>query len=72
MRKVIGIGGVFLKAKDAKVLSAWYQEYLGIVFGDSTAATFKWINFNNPDHAGGYCFFLKKTQNIFNLVISLL
>ena len=64
MQKVTGIGGVVLKAKDAKVLSAWYQEYLGIAFGDSTAATFKWINLNNPDHAGitVFSFFKESTK----------
>lgn len=30
MAKAIGIGGVFLKAKDPKALKAWYQKHLGI------------------------------------------
>lgn len=30
MGKVVGVGGVFLKAKDPKVLQAWYAEHLGI------------------------------------------
>ena len=63
MQKVTGIGGVFLKAKDAKVLPAWYQEHLGVVFGDSTAATFKWINLNNPDHAGVTVFSFFKNES---------
>ena len=30
MAKVIGIGGVFLRARDPKALAAWYAENLGI------------------------------------------
>ena len=31
MARAVGIGGVFLKARDPKALSAWYAEHLGIV-----------------------------------------
>lgn len=41
MERVTGIGGVFLKAKDVKALAAWYQEHLGIEFGDNSYMTFK-------------------------------
>ena len=30
MKRVIGIGGVFLKAKDPETLRAWYQKHLGL------------------------------------------
>jgi predicted enzyme related to lactoylglutathione lyase len=30
MAKVVGVGGVFLKARDPKALSAWYAEQLGV------------------------------------------
>jgi catechol 2,3-dioxygenase-like lactoylglutathione lyase family enzyme len=30
MQKVTGIGGVFFRAKDPMVLSAWYEQHLGI------------------------------------------
>ena len=30
MEKVLGIGGVFLKARDPQVLAGWYREHLGI------------------------------------------
>ena len=30
MKRVIGIGGVFFKAKDPEKLRAWYQEHLGL------------------------------------------
>ena len=30
MKRVIGIGGVFIKAKDPEKLRAWYQKHLGL------------------------------------------
>jgi len=30
MEKVIGIGGIFFKARDPKALAAWYREHLGV------------------------------------------
>lgn len=30
MEKVLGIGGVFFKAKDPKALASWYREHLGV------------------------------------------
>jgi predicted enzyme related to lactoylglutathione lyase len=30
MERVLGIGGVFLKASDPKALAAWYREHLGV------------------------------------------
>ena len=48
MDKVTGIGGVFIKAKDPKALAKWYQENLGINFGENLYTTFKWTNENNP------------------------
>jgi predicted enzyme related to lactoylglutathione lyase len=30
MAKALGVGGVFLKAKDPKALAAWYAKHLGI------------------------------------------
>lgn len=30
MEKVLGIGGVFFKARDPKALAAWYSEHLGV------------------------------------------
>ena len=34
MAKVIGIGGVFFKTPDWDTLRGWYQDVLGIEFGD--------------------------------------
>src|SRR5579872_5988588 len=30
MEKILGIGGVFFKARDPKALAAWYREHLGV------------------------------------------
>ncbi|HVS39666.1 MAG TPA: VOC family protein [Gemmataceae bacterium] len=30
MERVLGIGGVFLKARDPAVLAAWYRQHLGV------------------------------------------
>jgi predicted enzyme related to lactoylglutathione lyase len=30
MERVLGIGGVFFKARDPKGLAAWYREHLGV------------------------------------------
>jgi predicted enzyme related to lactoylglutathione lyase len=34
MERVIGIGGVFFRARDPAMLSAWYREHLGIEIDD--------------------------------------
>ncbi len=36
MKRVIGLGGPFLKANDPKALAAWYEKHLGIGFGGGT------------------------------------
>lgn len=47
MARVVGVGGVFLKAKDPKSLSAWYAEHLGIPSqGGGT------LGFDGPESAG--------------------
>ena len=52
MQKVTGIGGVFLKARDPKAMTAWYQLHLGVAFGDNLYIDFRWINENNPGSTG--------------------
>jgi len=42
MARVTGIGGIFLRARDPKALSAWYAQNLGIVLSDYGGATFLW------------------------------
>ncbi len=42
MKRVTGIGGVFIKAKDPKNLRAWYKTHLGIDVQTWGGATFRW------------------------------
>lgn len=42
MKRVIGIGGVFFKAKDPKALQTWYKEHLGIDIQNWGGAAFDW------------------------------
>ena len=66
MQKVTGIGGVFLKAKDAKALADWYDEHLGFSFGENLYVNFKWVNKNNPAVPGNTVFsFFKNESNYF-------
>jgi predicted enzyme related to lactoylglutathione lyase len=41
MKRVIGVGGIFLKANDPKALAAWYEKHLGIEFGGQAYAAFE-------------------------------
>jgi predicted enzyme related to lactoylglutathione lyase len=40
MASVIGVGGVFLKARDPDALRAWYERVLGIAMQDWNGAVF--------------------------------
>ena len=42
MKRVTGIGGVFIKAKDPSKLRAWYKTHLGIDVQTWGGATFRW------------------------------
>lgn len=40
MARVLGVGGVFVRAKDPAVLKAWYADALGIDFNLGSAVSF--------------------------------
>ncbi|SEF92802.1 hypothetical protein SAMN05421819_1387 [Bryocella elongata] len=42
MARVTGIGGVFLRSKDPKALTAWYAEHLHIALTSYGGITFSW------------------------------
>lgn len=66
MQKVTGIGGVFIKAANAKELAAWYQQHLGIEFGDNLYIDFKWVNEHDGAVPGHTVFsFFKHDSNYF-------
>ena len=47
MAKVVGFGGVFLKARDPKSLAAWYAAHLGVPALDDGS-----LAFDGPESAG--------------------
>ena len=44
MKRVTGIGGIFLTAKDPVALRAWYQKHLGIDVQDWGGTAFRWVD----------------------------
>jgi len=52
MARVTGIGGVFLKSRDPKALTAWYAEHLGVQLNDWGGAHFLWSD-EVPATTGG-------------------
>jgi predicted enzyme related to lactoylglutathione lyase len=42
--EVTGIGGVFIRARDAEVLRRWYTEHLGISIDGDSGAQFTWTS----------------------------
>jgi catechol 2,3-dioxygenase-like lactoylglutathione lyase family enzyme len=66
MQKVTGIGGIFVKAKDADAIAAWYKKHLGIEFGGQLYFDFRWVNLNNPGQTGHAAFsFFKEEGSYF-------
>jgi hypothetical protein len=41
MKRVIGLGGIFFKAKDPKALYEWYRKHLGIEGAEGSGAIFR-------------------------------
>jgi predicted enzyme related to lactoylglutathione lyase len=44
IKRVTGIGGIIFKAKDPKVMQAWYKRHLGIDVQDWGGASFDWTD----------------------------
>lgn len=44
MKRVTGIGGIFIKANDPAALGAWYKTHLGIDIQDWGGAAFTWAD----------------------------
>ncbi len=52
MKRVVGIGGVFIKAKDPAALRAWYSEHLGISSDEWGGTAFQWKSADNLEGVG--------------------
>ena len=49
MERVLGVGGIFFKARDPQALAAWYRDHLGMPLeAGQTYATFKSNGPNEP------------------------
>lgn len=51
MKRVTGIGGIFLKADDPQATRDWYQKHLGIKSGQY-GGTFEWRHANDETRKG--------------------
>ena len=52
MKRVTGIGGIFIKAKDAAALQAWYKRHLGIDVQGWGGTAFTWTDGDGKPYAG--------------------
>jgi predicted enzyme related to lactoylglutathione lyase len=52
MKRVTGIGGIFIKARDAAALQAWYKRHLGIDVQDWGGTAFSWTDADGKPYAG--------------------
>lgn len=48
MQRVVGIGGIFIKARDPVALRAWYQTHLGIDVQAWGGTAFRWQTPERP------------------------
>lgn len=51
MKRVTGIGGIFIKARDPATLREWYRRHLGLDVADWGGVVFRW-NADDPAAAG--------------------
>ncbi len=52
MKRVTGIGGIFIKSADPDRLKAWYRTHLGIAVEDWGGFAFSWKGDDNPEGTG--------------------
>lgn len=50
--RVTGIGGIFFKTKDPKMIREWYKKHLGIKTPDEYGGIFEWRKSDEPDKKG--------------------
>ena len=52
MKRVLGIGGIFFKARDPAVLRDWYRAHLSIEIEPWGGTAFRWKGDDNPNGEG--------------------
>ena len=63
MKRVTGIGGIFLRARDPAALRAWYQAHLGIDVQDWGGAAFAWADAQGQPVGGTTVWSIGKGDN---------
>ena len=63
MKRVTGIGGVFIKAKDPAKLRAWYKAHLGIDVQPWGGASFRWVDAAGAPINGKTAWFIGSGSN---------
>jgi catechol 2,3-dioxygenase-like lactoylglutathione lyase family enzyme len=51
-KRVVGLGGIFFKAKDPQKMYAWYEKHLGIQGKPGQGAMFSWRRADDPSQEG--------------------
>ena len=66
MERVIGLGGLFIKANDPKAMTTWYEKHLGISFNGTTYTDWQFVNKDGRNKPGyNVLSFFKKNDNYF-------
>jgi predicted enzyme related to lactoylglutathione lyase len=52
MKRVTGIGGIFIKSADPDRLRNWYRKHLGIEVESWGGTSFRWAGSGNPEGQG--------------------
>ena len=52
MKRVTGIGGIFIRSADPKRLTDWYRKHLGINVESWGGTAFRWAGPHNPEGHG--------------------
>src|SRR3954469_1810298 len=52
MKRITGIGGIFIKSPDPQRLRDWYRDHLGVPVESWGGCAFNWKSDDNPDGAG--------------------
>jgi predicted enzyme related to lactoylglutathione lyase len=52
MKRVTGIGGVFIKVKDTQTMNDWYARHLGLEFENGYFRPFEWRERDAPESVG--------------------
>jgi predicted enzyme related to lactoylglutathione lyase len=52
VKRVTGLGGLFIKCKDPNAMYGWYEKHLGMTRDHSQTVPFNWREAEEPDKTG--------------------